>query len=286
MDYTFQRFLARYIPVKTQFPGEGRRKWRLRVLQEAWRSSNETHPAETHVQPPGSPEENDDSWDYIQEGPELGVLVRTDFSDEPAWQAVHEKLLEAEKEFADATKSDNETDGEPPGTPDVMMGGNPEDSDDSDASADGMGPAPIIKVLNVTSPSEKAALQGISNIAALRLLNDVAVRPAPSPPAGTKRITTPNKLVDCRGWQEIYSGSTIWIYDATSNTDHCVRLVNQQGDLYGTATGDSWRARVSHICELQFNMTYLGMKIDFGGMDRWDYSERQRNLVEADIDVI
>jgi len=46
-------------------------------------------------------------------------------------------------------------------------------------------------------------------------------------------------------------------------------------------SGDSWRARGTHICELQFNVTYLGMQIDFGGLDRWDYAERERNLDEA-----
>lgn len=45
--------------------------------------------------------------------------------------------------------------------------------------------------------------------------------------------------------------------------------------------GDSWRARVTHVCELQFNMSFLGMKIDFGGLDKWDLAERERNLREA-----
>lgn len=39
---------------------------------------------------------------------------------------------------------------------------------------------------------------------------------------------------------------------------------------------------MSHICELQFNMSYLGMKVDFGGLDRWDLLERERNLREAE----
>jgi len=55
--------------------------------------------------------------------------------------------------------------------------------------------------------------------------------------------------------------------------------------MYGTATGDSWRARVSHICELQVNLHCGGMKIDFGGLDRWDYSERQRNMHEANLPI-
>ena len=43
-------------------------------------------------------------------------------------------------------------------------------------------------------------------------------------------------------------------------------------------SGDSWRVRASHITEMQVNMAFHGMKIDFGGMDRWDYSERKRNI--------
>jgi hypothetical protein len=46
-------------------------------------------------------------------------------------------------------------------------------------------------------------------------------------------------------------------------------------------SGDSWRARVGHICELQLNMAMGAMKVDFGGLDRWDFAERQRNLQEA-----
>jgi hypothetical protein len=44
---------------------------------------------------------------------------------------------------------------------------------------------------------------------------------------------------------------------------------------------DSWRARVSHICELQVNVFSGAMKIDFGGLDRWDYAERRRNMEES-----
>ena len=46
-------------------------------------------------------------------------------------------------------------------------------------------------------------------------------------------------------------------------------------------SGDSWRARVSHICELQVNLAAGAMTIDFGGLDRWDYAERARNLDAA-----
>jgi hypothetical protein len=43
-------------------------------------------------------------------------------------------------------------------------------------------------------------------------------------------------LIDLDGWQEIYHGKTIWIYDAKSNVDQCVRLVSHHSDFYGTAT--------------------------------------------------
>lgn len=47
-------------------------------------------------------------------------------------------------------------------------------------------------------------------------------------------------------------------------------------------SADSWRARVSHICELQVNLASGAMSIDFGGMDRWDYPERVRSMAEAE----
>ena len=49
-----------------------------------------------------------------------------------------------------------------------------------------------------------------------------------------------------------------------------------------SCSADSWRARVSHICELQVNLASGAMTIDFGGMDRWDYPERVRNMEEAE----
>lgn len=183
----------------------------------------------------------------------------------------------------------------------------PEENDES--SSEDEDPSPIFKIINPSSPALRAQFTHISNLTALRLLNEISIRPAPSPPTGEKRLKPPNRLVDHDGWQEIYTGKTLWIYDARSNEDQCVRLVNQTSSdsLYGTATyvqlksrsrynhvsdlwncqsrGDSWRARVSHICELQANLYSGAMKIDFGGLDRWDYSERQRNMIEATLPV-
>ena len=84
--------------------------------------------------------------------------------------------------------------------------------------------------------ADRDRIVNISNLRALRLFNDVDIRPAPSPPPGTKRISPPKPLIDQGGWQEIYSGKNLWIYDLRSNTDECVRVVSQAGDFYGTAS--------------------------------------------------
>lgn len=56
--------------------------------------------------------------------------------------------------------------------------------------------------------------------------------------------------------------------------------LTDQGYGFGYS-GDSWRARATHITELQVNMASGAMRIDFGGLDRWDYPERRRNMEEA-----
>jgi len=104
-----------------------------------------------------------------------------------------------------------------------------EDDDDEDDE-----PGVLVKILDPVD--KKAEFENISNIKALRLLNDVDIRPAPSPPVGTKRISPGHRLKDLQQWQEVYTGPTIWIYDAKSNTDRSVRLVSQQNNVYGTAT--------------------------------------------------
>jgi len=271
------KFIAdRYGAAKAQFPGEGRRKLQLRVLQDFW-ISPESQQLDASAN--DSTVEDNDPFDEILDGPEVGILIRTDYSNEAAWQAFLIRLQHAEKELADAMEKNNT---EPSNVSQPSEDANHRDAEeDSDEEEDSI-PSPLIKVLNPQLEQERAMLRNISNLLALRLFNNVDVRPSPPPPAGTKRMSPPNRLVDQGGWQEVYEGHTIWVYDALSNSDQCVRLVSQAGDFYGTATGDSWRARVTHVCELQFNMTYLGMKIDFGGLDRWDFAERQRNMEEAE----
>jgi len=288
-----------YASFKAHYPTEGRRKLKLRVAEQFWKLGTETKPllalAKIDEIVPVSWSNTDfvtdpDPWDEeSRDAPEIGILVRTDYTNEDAWKVFYAKLQDAEKEFASAVSLEGEqtAEDEPssssegqtsqPEQDEVMQGDEGEES----SSDDGECAASIFRVINSASPQ----LTSISNLSALRLLNDVDIRVAPTPPEGTKRINPPNRLVDHDGWQEIYTGKTLWIYDAKSNDDQCVRLVNQQGDMYGTATGDSWRARVSHICELQVNLFSGAMKIDFGGLDRWDYSERQRNMQEANFQI-
>ncbi|KAI1794099.1 hypothetical protein LXA43DRAFT_157956 [Ganoderma leucocontextum] len=310
------RFLAEhYGAVRARYPGEGRRKWRLGVAATFWSLSPEQktlYLASISQNPPSAESiedadfsTDDDPLDDVSDNtPGLGILLRTDYTNEDAWQVFCARLQDAEAELASEAPDENVSmdtadANEGPSTATAAAassstdaeGGSAMDEEDADVDADedsgdgdgeGGTASPVFFVVNAASPDERAKLTGISNLAALRLLNDVDVRRAPAPPRGTKRIRPQNRLVDHDGWQEVYSGKTVWIYDDKSNQDQSVRLVSQRGTpMYGTATGDSWRARVSHICELQVNLATGALRIDFGGLDRWDYVERARNLEEA-----
>ncbi|KAF5370783.1 hypothetical protein D9758_002131 [Tetrapyrgos nigripes] len=292
-DVLLPLMTSRYPTVRQQYPNEGRRKWHLRVMEEFW-SSNPPPPLPTSVSVEDeaviSPFKQDsDPFDQLLEDVVGGVLIRTDYDDENAWQAFSAKLKEAEAELsgpppdaepeASSLKSSDNVDVDMDKGQNAEGDGDDDESDDSDS--DGT-EGNLIKVINPTVSEEHTIFRNISNLRALRLFNDVDIRPAPPVPSGSKRVSPQNRLVDQAGWQEIYSGVTVWIYDKQSNVDGSVRLVGSEGDIYGTATGDSWRAQVSHIYDLQFNMTFSGMKINFGGMDRWDYSERKRNMEEAE----
>ncbi|KAH9858759.1 hypothetical protein C2E23DRAFT_855529 [Lenzites betulinus] len=307
------QFLAEnYGAIKARFPGEGRRKWRLRAAEQFWSLSAEQkasyltlisqNPLPTKTVEDADFTTDEDPLDELSDdAPGIGLLVRTDYTDDAAWHAFHTKLQEAETEFASEPELETNPDPDPLGEGpsaaraatasssvdaqgDTTMAHEEtvvEEDTDEDA-ADENSTAPILFVINAAGAAERARLSGLSNLAALRLLNDVDVRRAPKPPQGARRIKPPNRLIDHDGWQETYTGKTVWIYDARSNQDQCARLVSQCGAaMYGTATADSWRARVGHICELQVNLAAGAMTIDFGGLDRWDYEERARNLTEA-----
>ncbi|EEB96234.1 hypothetical protein MPER_04662 [Moniliophthora perniciosa FA553] len=172
-------------------------------------------------------------FDSILSDVEGGIIIRTDFSNEEAWKTFCEKLKQAEEELTGGHKQSNTSEAE--GTShdggDVGMDGDENDDSDGEGS-EGL----LVKVINPMLPEERALFENISNLTALRLLNDVDIRPAPLLPPDAKRITSPNRLVDHLGWQEVYSGVNIWIYDAKSNSDRSVKLVSQESDVYGTAT--------------------------------------------------
>ena len=181
---------------------------------------------------------DDDPRDDVSvDAPGLGIVVRTDFADEGAWQAFYEKLQAAEAEFSSGP--DEAMGAEAPAEAGSSSNDNDAEMDEDvpeDAELDEGNSAPIFTVINPSDAAQRQLLEGISSLAALRLFNDVDIRPAPPLPAGEKRIKPPNRLVDCYGWQEVYTGKMLWIYDAKSNADQCVRLVSQQSAMYGTAT--------------------------------------------------
>jgi hypothetical protein len=186
---------------------------------------------------------DDDPCDEIsRDAPELGIIIRTDYSNEDAWNAFCLCLQDGEKEFADArnaaavdetaAKGDTAPAASEPrnDSEDQEMDGDQEiDSNDDE-------PSRIFRIVNASSPQERALFTNISNLTALRLLTDVDIRPSPPLPTGSPRLKIPNRLIDYDGWQEIYSGKHLWIYDTKSNSDQCVRLISHSGEMYGTAT--------------------------------------------------
>jgi hypothetical protein len=74
--------------------------------------------------------------------------------------------------------------------------------------------------------SDAAHFNNISNLRALRLLFDVSLR-------ATQQSTAQHRLSGLRGLQETYDarGRTLWVFDARSRSDGCVRLVSEAGDV-------------------------------------------------------
>lgn len=170
------------------------------------------------------------------ESAELGIILRTDYSNEEAWETFYTRVVEGQKEFVSETTpaEDFEMVGE--GNPSSStQDGEDQGMDESDSDNEGMAPT-IFKVINPHTPLSRAPFTHISNLSALRLLSTPSIRPSPTLPPGAKRIRPPNRLVDHDGWQEVYEGKNIWIYDEKSNTDGCVRVVSMAGEMYGTAT--------------------------------------------------
>jgi len=170
------------------------------------------------------------------EAPGLGILVRTDFSNDEAWRSFLAKLKEGEEEFSSSVVREEEGAGVDKGEPSASASASTSGvkMDDGSDGSDDQDLGPIIAILD-PNPEICPYFSDISNLTALRLLNDVDLRKLTIPP-NVKRFNPPNPIVDCDGWQEIYHGKSLWIYDTTSNQDMCARLVNKRSDFYGTAT--------------------------------------------------
>jgi hypothetical protein len=168
----------------------------------------------------------------------LGLIIRTDFSNEEAWSAFCNQVQISQQELIlDLTNGspDQEPTSNPEGTSDDTQKTTSDDADDGESDSSNESPD-FLKILNPVEESDRIKFINISNLRALRLFNEVDIRPSPQRPAGTKPISHPSPLIDLGGWQEIYSGKNIWIYDTLSNVDGSVRVVSQTSDFYGTAT--------------------------------------------------
>jgi hypothetical protein len=179
-----------------------------------------------------------DPFDYLTEDDQLGLIIRTDFSNEEAWSAFCNQVQVSQKNFISDLTNDRP---DQESASNSLAEGNDiqkptsdgADDEESDSSNE---PPDFLKILNPVEQSDRIRFTNISNLRALRLFNDVDIRPTPERPPGTKPVSPPCPLIDVLGWQEIYSGKNIWIYDTLSNLDGSVRVVSQTSDFYGTAT--------------------------------------------------
>ena len=176
-----------------------------------------------------------DPFDYLTKDDQLGLIIRTDFSNEEAWSAFCNQVQVSQKDFiSDLTNDSPDSDQE---SASKLEGNDIQKPSSDDGESDSSNEPPdFLKILNPVEQSDRIRFTNISNLRALRLFNDVDIRLTPERPVGTKPIFPPCPLIDLLGWQEIYSGKNLWIYDTLSNVDGSVRVVSQTSDFYGTAT--------------------------------------------------
>lgn len=156
----------------------------------------------------------------------VGLVLRTDYSDDAAWAKFCDALRAAEDE---SLGEEDDVD---------MAENNADENDDGDSDSDSDSEDEAAQSLFVLKADSSLNLAGVSNIAALRLYNDVDIVPAPKRPldAPVPKVKMSHPLMDKDGLVEAYNGNLLWIYDTKSNTDGSVRVVNQRCDTYGTVT--------------------------------------------------
>jgi len=302
---------ARYAKVKMTNPHlQGRRAVQLKIAQEFWDEvqasatpgmSGLTLPIGNGTEIEPDPLDFEDAANGIVS--QRGVVIRTDFSNDVQWLAFMKSLLTAEQEGMEELVAATED-------PQSKQGGAEGEQEEEESSSDeeeGEEESADVDMEASGTNSNSAAesqsesfividptayhspqfaplapiLNNATNLTLLRLFTDVDIIPSLTVPMGSKKLKGASRLIDSHNLCEVYNGRLIWVYDAKSNVDGCVRVVNSRPDSYGTATGDSWRARASFIWELQLNISANTMQISFGGEDRYDGTERKRNVEQA-----
>jgi len=300
-----------YTQAREQQPNVGRRQLKLQTVRQFWELSKVDKKEaiqQASLAPATNPSSETDSDPF--DIPRLadsgaigtrGLVVRTHFDsiDDSAWSIFRSTLEDLERKslssIADTQmdeESESEEEDEEEGKGKETTGAGPSDEDTSmteDNQPSTISLAyetdAIFVVIDPTSQDSgqlsKEMLSDASNIALLRLFNDATILPSPPVKEGTTKRTR-HRLIDEDGYQEVYQGARIWVWDRQSAKDQTLRLVSSRVFVYGDATGDSWRAKAAHMWDLQINMD-AGMRIDFsGGVGvGWDMNERTRNLKES-----
>jgi len=145
----------------------------------------------------------------------------------------------------------------------------------SDASDDSDEESELYALICFDPPPEfRVVFENQANITLLRLFLDVDIELIPPMPEKSK-VDDKVPLRNYDGFQEVYKGRQVWVYDAASNQDGSVQCVSARGHPQGNiATGDSWRAKARSIWDLQLNL-------DAGNITELDFhpdpTERARN---------
>ena len=193
-----------------------------------------------------------------------GVVLRTDYSagSDEAWASFCGTLRDAEREFLADQQSSGSASAPDDDDGDVEMAPVPasyspvsaaEESGDDEEEGEGEeggGEGAENELALFSLVSDSARFDGISNLRALRLLFDVSVRAAPTPPSplgsgsssahpqhqpkqNQQQKRHQHRLTCQRGLQETYDarGRTLWIFDARSRIDGCARLVSEAGNV-------------------------------------------------------
>jgi len=197
-----------------------------------------------------------------------GLILRTDFSNDNAWNDFCEIVRRSERDGLQ-TESASSSAAAPEGSESES---DSEDDEPSDL---------LVFAFHNPPPEHRGILTNQTNLALLRLFLDVDISPSSLSPQKATEIVNKVPIFDCDGYQEVYKGPLLWAYDATSNQDGSVRLITSHGRMQSNiATGDSWRVKARSIWDLQLNLDAGTIaELDF----HYDSYERALNVAEWGI---